>query len=38
LIENAEMSAAAEEMVGQLNLSGLQGFDFMLEADTGTRI
>jgi hypothetical protein len=35
LIENAEMSAAAEEMVGQLNLSGLQGFDFMLEADTG---
>jgi hypothetical protein len=35
LIENAEMSAAAEGMVRRLNLSGLQGFDFMLEADTG---
>jgi hypothetical protein len=35
LIENAEMSAAAEGMVRQLNLSGLQGFDFMLEAHTG---
>jgi len=35
LIENAEMSAAAEIMVRQLNLSGLHGFDFMLEAHTG---
>jgi hypothetical protein len=35
LIENAEMSAAAEAMVRRLQLSGLQGFDFMLEADTG---
>ncbi len=35
LIENAEMSAAAEKMVRRLNLSGLHGFDFMLESDTG---
>ncbi len=35
LIENAEMSTAAESLVRQLNLSGLHGFDFMLEADTG---
>ena len=35
LIDNAEMSAAAEGMVHRLKLSGLQGFDFMLEADTG---
>jgi hypothetical protein len=35
LIENAEISAAAEVMVRRLNLSGLQGFDFMLEAHTG---
>lgn len=35
LIENAEMSAATEEMVARLNLSGLHGFDFMLEAHTG---
>jgi hypothetical protein len=35
LIESAEMSAAAEGMVRRLNLSGLQGFDFMLEAHTG---
>ena len=35
LIENAEMSAAAEEMARRLNLSGLYGFDFMLEAETG---
>jgi hypothetical protein len=35
LTENAEMSAAAEKMVRRLNLSGLQGFDFMLEAQTG---
>ena len=35
LIENAEMSAAAEKMARRLNLSGLYGFDFMLEAETG---
>jgi hypothetical protein len=35
LIENAEMSAAAEKMVRRLSLSGIHGFDFMLEADTG---
>jgi hypothetical protein len=34
LIENAEMSAAAEKMVRRLNLSGIHGFDFMLEAHT----
>lgn len=35
LIENAEMSLAAEKIVRRLNLSGLHGFDFMLEANTG---
>ena len=35
LIENAEMSSAAEKMVRQLGLSGLHGFDFMLEVNTG---
>jgi len=35
LIENLEMSAAAEKMVRRLNLSGLHGFDFMLESQTG---
>ena len=35
LIENAEMSLAAEKLVRRLNLSGLHGFDFMLEASTG---
>jgi hypothetical protein len=35
LIENIEMSAAAEKMVRRLKLSGLYGFDFMLEAHTG---
>ncbi len=35
LIENTEMSAAAERMVRRLNLSGLHGFDFMLEAHRG---
>jgi hypothetical protein len=35
LIENAEMSAAAEKMVRRLGLTGILGFDFMLEADTG---
>ncbi len=34
LIENAGMTAAAEKMVRRLNLSGLHGFDFMLEAQT----
>jgi hypothetical protein len=35
LIENAEMSEAVEKMVRRLKLSGLHGFDFMLEAHTG---
>jgi hypothetical protein len=35
LIENAEMSAAANKMARRLNLSGLHGFDFMLEPQTG---
>ncbi|MFZ0277491.1 MAG: ATP-grasp domain-containing protein [Candidatus Sulfotelmatobacter sp.] len=35
LIENAEMSAAADAMARRLKLSGLYGFDFMLEAETG---
>jgi len=35
LIEHPEMSAAAEKMVRRLGLSGLYGFDFMLEAHTG---
>ena len=35
LIENAEMSAAAVKMARRLNLSGVHGFDFMLEAQTG---
>jgi len=35
LIENAEMSAAAEKMARRLSLSGLFGLDFMLESDTG---
>jgi len=34
LIENAEMSTAAERMARRLHLSGLYGFDFMLEAGT----
>jgi len=34
LIENPEMSAAAEKMVRRLELSGVHGFDFMLEAET----
>jgi len=34
-IGNAEMSTAVEKMVGRLKLSGLHGFDFMLEANTG---
>jgi hypothetical protein len=35
LIENREMSTAAEKMARRLELSGLHGFDFMLEAQTG---
>lgn len=35
LIENVEMSTAAEKMVRRLNLSGMHGFDFMLESGTG---
>jgi hypothetical protein len=34
LIENNEMISATEKMVRRLNLSGLYGFDFMLEAGT----
>jgi len=34
-IENVEMSVAVEKMARRLNLSGLHGFDFMLEAHTG---
>ena len=34
-IDHAEMSSAVEKMVRRLNLSGLHGFDFMLEAQTG---
>jgi hypothetical protein len=35
LIENPEMSAAAEKIACRLNLSGVHGFDFMLESQTG---
>jgi ATP-grasp domain len=35
LIEDSDVSAAAEKMVRRLNLSGLHGFDFMLEEQTG---
>jgi hypothetical protein len=35
LIENAEISLAAEKMVRRLNLSGLHGFDFMLDEQAG---
>jgi predicted ATP-grasp superfamily ATP-dependent carboligase len=34
MIEHPEMSVAAEKMVRRLNLSGLYGFDFMLETHT----
>lgn len=34
VIENAEMLNATKAMVRRLNLSGLHGFDFMLEANT----
>jgi hypothetical protein len=35
LIDNEEMSAAAQKIVRRLNLSGVHGFDFMLESGTG---
>lgn len=35
LIEHPEMSAAAEKMVCRLQLSGVHGFDFMIEEGTG---
>jgi ATP-grasp domain len=35
LIENPEMSAAVEKMAGRLQLSGVHGFDFMVEKQTG---
>jgi hypothetical protein len=35
LIENSEMSATAEKLARRLKLSGLHGFDFMLEEQTG---
>jgi hypothetical protein len=35
LIENPEMSSAIEKMARRLSLSGIHGFDFMLEANTG---
>jgi hypothetical protein len=35
VVENSEMSAASQEMVGRLGLSGLHGFDFMVESHTG---
>jgi hypothetical protein len=36
LIENAEISTAVEKIVRRMGLSGFCGFDFMLEANTGT--
>ena len=35
LIENAEMSAAVERIARRLSLSGVHGFDFMLESQSG---
>ena len=35
VVDNPEMSDAAEKIVRRLNLSGLHGFDFLLEAETG---
>jgi ATP-grasp domain len=35
LIENADMSIAAEKIACRLGLSGIHGLDFMLETDTG---
>jgi carbamoyl-phosphate synthase L subunit-like protein len=34
-IENTDIATAAEKMVRRLNLSGVHGFDFMLEEQTG---
>ncbi|MGB7603123.1 MAG: ATP-grasp domain-containing protein [Candidatus Sulfotelmatobacter sp.] len=34
-IKNTEIATAAEKMVRRLNLSGVHGFDFMLEEQTG---
>jgi hypothetical protein len=34
LFENEEITASTEKLVRRLNLSGLQGFDFLLEKDT----
>jgi glutathione synthase/RimK-type ligase-like ATP-grasp enzyme len=34
-VNNAEMSAAVAKMVHRLNLSGMNGFDFMIETATG---
>jgi hypothetical protein len=34
-VDNAEMSAAVTKMVRRLNLSGMNGFDFMIETATG---
>ncbi len=34
-VDNPEMSAAVTKMVRRLNLSGMNGFDFMIEAATG---
>ena len=35
VVDHREMFAAVEELVGQLRLSGLIGFDFLLEKGTG---
>jgi formate-dependent phosphoribosylglycinamide formyltransferase (GAR transformylase) len=35
LIDNVDMTTAAEKMVSRLGLSGVIGFDFMLEQSTG---
>ncbi len=35
LIDNPEISAVINRIVGKLKLSGLYGFDFMIEEDTG---
>lgn len=35
MIEHPEMASAAEKIVRRLNLSGMHGFDFMIEAGTG---
>lgn len=35
LIENSEMAVAVEKIARRLHLSGIHGFDFMLEAQTG---